>query len=187
MNLFEINDTGEPILSPISYELKAIKKLITRDKDKNKKKAKAEIAFIWFYTDYKSDFSSIVDEKRKLSEIKTILGLSDSWKPDKAVKDAIEFYKEITKTPATLLLNNTKRMVERLSIFTDSIDFAELDGQGKLKYDMKKVIDSTNQVPKLLATLKEIETRVKEEQEEIEQGIRGDKELAVWEDGIDDL
>ena len=185
MNLFELTNEGDPILSPIAYEIEPIKKLISKDKSKDKKKAKQEIAFIWFYSDYKSDFSAISDENKKLSEIKRILGLPDNWKQSKELKEAIEFYREITKTTATKLLENTKRMLEKLSKFTDDIDFTEVDNSGKLKYDMTKIITSTNQIPKLLVTLKEIENRVKEEQETIEKGIVGNKELEVWEEGFD--
>lgn len=184
MKLFEYNqDTGLPQFDPIVYELKPFKKLITRDKTKNKVVSKAEIAFIWFYADHKSDFSSELNDEVKVKEILNVIELPVKWKLDKPVKDAISFYKDLTTTTSSILLEQTKKTIKKLSEFMENIDFNDEDNSGKPKYDMIKVVNTTNQIPKLIATLREIEQKVLEEQEEIEKQIRGDKELAVWEDG----
>lgn len=188
MQLFEYNaETGLPQFDPIIFELKPFKVLVDRDKSKNKEVAKAELAFVWLWCDYKSDFSSIIEEDVKLKEILNIISLPDKWKLDNKVKDAINFYKELVKTVSTVLLEKTKKVVTKLSDFLEDIDFTKTDDNGRLVFDMKKVVDTTTQIPKLLATLKEIELRVMEEQSNLEKQIRGNKELAVWEDGIDDV
>ena len=78
-----------------------------------------------------------------------------------------------------------KKTINKLSDFLEDIDFTLLDKNDKPVYDMKKVVDTATQVPKLLTTLKEIEDRVKEEQSVVEKKIRGDRQLSVHEDGID--
>ena len=186
MTLFELNaDTGLPQFDPIIFEMKPFKALVDRDKSKDKKIAKAEISFVWFYKDYKSDFSSITDEDKKLEEILSIISLPGNWKPDLKVQQAVEFYGEITKTPSTVLLEKMKKTINKLSDFLENIDFEALDKNGKPLYDMKKVVDTSTQIPKLLTTLKEIEDRVKDEQSNIEKEVRGNRKLAVYEDGID--
>lgn len=186
MQLFELNaETGLPQFDPIVFEMKPFQELIKRDKTKDKSVAKTELAFIWLYKDYKSDFSSIADETKKLKEIFRIVSLPKGWKIDSKIQAAIDFYEEITKTTSTVLLEKMKKTINKLSDFLETIDFTETDSNGKLKHDMKKVVDTTNQVPRLLATLKEIEERVKEEQSNIEKEIRGNKNIATYEDGID--
>lgn len=185
MQLFDYDSkTQLPIIDPIVYQLKPFRKLVDRDKSKTKARAKQELAFIWFYCDYKSDFSSEVDKQKKEAEIKRVLDLPGTWKLDKTMEEAIEFYQEITKTPATALLDRTKKTISKLSDFMESIDFTQEDKSGKPKYDMKKVVDTTTQIPKLIATLREIEEKVKEEQETLEKNIRGNKDLEYLEDGI---
>lgn len=185
MNLFEFNEeTGLPDIDPIVSELKPFKKIFSRDRSKYKQKARAELAFVWFYTDYKSDFSTELNEEKKVSEIVSLLSLSDDWIIDKTISNAIKFYKDITKTPSTVLLNQTKRTINKLSDFLETMDFTEVDSSGKLKYDMKKIIDTTNQIPQLIVTLREIEMKVKEEQETLNKKIKGGKILEALEDGI---
>ena len=181
MNLFELDDNGTPIVAPIAYELRPFKKIIAEDRSINKSRAKAELAFVWFYCDYKSDFSSIIDENKKVSEITELLNLGAGWKITKRVTEAIDFYKEITVTPTVILLDQTKKTIHKLSEFLEGIDFNEEDNSGKPKYDMKKVVDTTTQIPKLIATLREIEAKVQEEQENIEKKIKGGKELEALE------
>ena len=74
MQLFELNaDTGLPQFDPIIFELKPFKVLVDRDKTKDKSVAKAELAFVWFYKEYKSDFSSLISEDKKFEEITNIV------------------------------------------------------------------------------------------------------------------
>ena len=183
MNLFEFNDsTGLPDIDPIVLEMKPFKALVARDKSKGKIKAKTELAFIWFWCDYKSDFSGIADEEKKLREILNIVDLPKEWAIDNTIKDAITFYKNITKTTTIILLEQTRKTIDKLSTFLEKIDFEETV-DGKPKWDMKKIVDTTNQIPNLINTLKQLETKVKEEQDILDKKIRGDRELAVWEDG----
>ena len=186
MRLFDYNsDTKMPDFDPIVYELGPFKKLVTKDKTKLKGVAKQELAFVWFYCDYKSDFSSEINEEKKVREIINVLDLPKTWKPTKPVMEAIDFYKEITRTPTVALLEQTKKTIAKLSDFLEIIDFTAVDNSGKPKYDMKKVVDTTTQIPKLIATLREIEAKVQEEQESIEKQIRGNKNIEALEDGID--
>lgn len=188
MNLFEFNaNTGLPQFDPIVAEIKAFKNVVNKDKSKDKSTAKAEIAFIWFYSDPKSDFYGIPDDKIKVAEILNIVDLPKGWTISKEVAKAIEFYSKMIRTTTVILLEKMRKTINKLSDHLEEINFSETDDSGKLKYDMKKVVDTASQIPRLLTTLKEIEDRVKEEQTALEKKIRGKKELSVWEDGIDGL
>lgn len=184
MQLFEFNEeTGLPEFDPIVFELAPIRHIAKRDRSKYKEQAKKEIAYIWFFADYKSDFFGEPNEDKKVKEIKALLDFDEKWKPDKKIKEAIEFYRELTRTPTTILLEQTRASIVKLSEFLDSIDYKATDNRGQPIYDIVKVVQTTNQIPKLLSTLKQIEEKVKEEQDQLEKTIRGDKEIATWEDG----
>lgn len=182
MKLFELNaDTGLPQFDPIVFELGPFRDLIAKDKSKNKTIAKTELAFIWFYADPQSEFYGIAE----IEEIKKILDLPKSWTISEELSKAIEFYKGFIATTATKLLEKMKMTIDKLSDHLGDINFETKDENGRLVYDMKKVVDTASQIPKLLASLREIEIRVKEEQEELEKEVRGKKQLAAWEDGIE--
>ena len=60
MNLFEISE-GQLQIQPEAYALRAFKVLWDRDKTKGKDKAIIELAFVYFMTDFKSDFTDVIE------------------------------------------------------------------------------------------------------------------------------
>ena len=58
------------VIEPELLTLKPFKQIWTRDKTVNKDKALAEIAFIYFMTDPRSDYQYLVDDKERMEAIK---------------------------------------------------------------------------------------------------------------------
>ncbi len=173
MQLFQINDQYLIDIDPVAYTLLPFKKIWDRDKSKTKDRAKKELAFIYFSVDYKSDFYNIPNiETREEEVIKHLF--KEKWTPDKAIRDAQEFYKERQKTFSLVLLENALMGLNKLSVYFRDIDFNE--------YDPKKFADTVRQLPAIIESLKKTEEAVQKEQE-TDSKLRGGREKGLYTDG----
>lgn len=145
-----------------------------RDKTKDKLVAKAELAYIWFMQDTKSDFLSIPDEVERSREVIAVLELPKDWKPDAKVKEAEEFYLKASETLAHRLLRDSRAGAEKVSQLLRDPDFENTD--------MKKVVDTIRILPQLIEAINKIEETVLKEQEM--HSHRGSQERALFEDGV---
>jgi hypothetical protein len=183
MELFEVKE-GILTFAPQALALKPFKKLWTRDRKKNKPLANAELAAVYFYVDYKSDFSDIFDPKEKLEIIRDwVDGLPDDWKPDSVFDEACAFYEERQKTMYTELLEAAGVAIDKLSKYFRNIDLEERDMNNKPVHDAKKVKDNLAGLGKLIKDHKELEQEVKKDLQK-KTARRGGKEKSMFEAGI---
>jgi hypothetical protein len=184
MEVFEIKD-DQVVFSPQALMLEPFADIWNRDKSKGKTKALTEMAAVYFYTDYKSDFSEMLNDDEKLSTIKSVIvGMDPKWEPDDLFKKACKFYSSRQETPATLLLEDARHAVQSVRKFLREIDMSEEVG-GRPKHDIKKVIDSLGQLNKVTEALFELESQVKKQIQQKDDTMRGGKEKSLFEDGID--
>lgn len=183
MELFELNN-GVVTYSPIALTLEPFKVLWKRDRSKDKSIAILELSYVYYFTDYKSDFSDIIDQREKSKEIIKVLFPKDTkWKPDDKVQTAIEFYRERSETITTRLLENAMMAVHKISTYLSSVDLTEVDDRGKLVHDAKKVADTVGALDKLIDSLAKVEEKVKKEKQ-VKDKMRGSTEKKLFEDGI---
>ena len=174
MDLFQIKD-DQVTFSPQALALKPFKAIWDADKTKGKKKAIAEMSAIYFFADYKSDFSEILDKKEKLEVIKSVVvGMPVDWEPSKHFDTAVEFYKERQQTITTVLLEDAKIAVSKVSKFLRDVDFDETD--------IKKVSDVLGNLPKTVETINALENSVKKEMQQADT-MRGGHSKSIMEDG----
>jgi hypothetical protein len=182
MDLFEIKE-GQVTFSPQALTLSPFAKLWERDKKKGKPVAIAEMAALYFYADYKSDFSEIYNPTEKLNIIKSVIvGMDDSWKPDKVFKEAVDFYKSRQETVSTILLGDARNAVDKISRFLRGINLNE-EVNGRPKHDIKKIADTLGNLSRITESLQKLEEQVKKELQE-EESMRGGHAKAIFEDGI---
>lgn len=182
MNLFELDSNYSLQISPEAYSLSVFAKLWNRDRTKGKNKAKQELAYVYFMSDYKSDYADIVNEEERSKEIIKGLGIKDSWIPDNKVEEAIGFYKERRETIASKLLDDAKTALYKISEFLGNVDLTEIDQQGKLRYDPTKIGNLIKNIPQLTKALDEAEKEVKK-QLQASSKARGSMEKSMFEDG----
>lgn len=185
MNLFEMKDYKLQI-HPEAYGLQPFKKILDRDKSKDKKIALEELSYIYFMTDYTSDFMNIIDEKERNKEvIKSTITIKD-WKPDKDVEEALKFYEERQYTIKLGLLWDARHGISKLSHYLRDINFEENEindktGEVKPKHDIKKYADTIKQIPGILEALDTLEEAVKKERD-VQKGLRGGREKGMYAD-----
>lgn len=179
MILFELQD-NKVTFSPQALMLKPFKALWDRDKTKDKTRARNELAFVYYFSDYKSDFSSILDDDERATEI--LKFLSDIDKPDNKVYEACEFYKSRRETISTQLLEAARHGAKTLKEYYYNVDLTLTDEKGKPVWDVAKLQTSLKTLSDTIEGLEKLEDKVKREQEK-ESSMRGGREKAMFEDG----
>lgn len=162
--------------------LKPFKAIWNRDKTRSKDRALNELGFIYFFCDPRSDYQYLVDNKERQKEIKTDIGMPSSWKPDKLVEEAIEFYNKFKPTSA-LLLEDTRYAVDKLRKLLRDINLEEKDDKNKPIYTLNTVTATIKQIPSLIRDLDEAERTLTTEM--AQQGkMRGQGEKTIFEDSL---
>lgn len=182
MKLFVYKDYNLRI-SDEAYALRPFKRLVDRDRTKEKTKAMKELAYLYFMYDPRSDFSFEIIESDRDLRVKDSIGLEADWKPDKQVQEAIELYKYLTTSSSSLLLQDTRVIIDNIRSTFRSIDLTEKDANGKLVFNIGQVMTAVKQVPSLIKELADAEKAVSKEIEEMGT-MRGMKQKSILEDGL---
>lgn len=182
MKLFTYKDYNLKI-SDEAYALRPFKRLVDRDRTKDKTKAMKELAYLYFMYDPRSDFSFEIIEADRDLRVKDSIGLDANWKPDKLVQEAIDLYKYLTTTSSSLLLQDTRVVIDNIRSTFRTIDLTKTDINGKLVFNIGQVMTAVKQVPSLVKELADAEKAVTKEIEEV-GAMRGMKQKAILEDGI---
>lgn len=162
--------------------LKPFKTLWDRDKTANKGKAIAELGFIYFFCDPRSDYQYITDEASRLEQIKQGEGLPEKWEPDKKVLDAMEFYNSF-KPASAGLLEDTRAAVNKLRQLLRNIDLEAVDDKGKPIYTLNTITATIKQIPSLVKDLDEAE-RTLARDIIAESKARGSQVKSIYEDEV---
>lgn len=170
-------------IEPEALTLAPFKKIWNRDRTANKDRAISEMGYIYFMMDPRSDYQYLVDEEERSKAIIEGEGLSPSWKPDKVVQEAMEFYSKFKPT-AALLLEDTRYAVDKLRKLLRDINLDEKDDKGKPVYTLNTITATIKQVPSLARDLDEAEKALASEMRS--QGkMRGQGEKTIMEDSLD--
>lgn len=165
------------VIEPELLTLKPFKQIWTRDKTVNKDKALAEIAFIYFMTDPRSDYQYLVDDNERMEAIKEGEGLPAKWQPDKVVTEAMNFYMSF-KPISALLLEDTRFMVDKYRKRLKAQEFDELEIK-----DLKEAGALIKQIPSLIRDLNEAEKALNSEMRDSGR-MRGQGEKTIFEDDL---
>lgn len=181
MKLFKFEGYNLTI-SEEAFMLKPFKELWRRDKSKNKEKALQELAYIYFMEDSRSDYQVYIDKEERSAQVKLGEGMPESWKPDKAVLDAMQFYSSF-KSESALLLEDIRVAITKLREFIKTIDLSATDDKGKPIYTLNTYTATIKQIPDLITSLDEAERTIAKENIQSDK-VRGSVEKAMFEDDL---
>jgi len=184
MELFSIDDF-EVKFKPQTLLLKPFKVIWDRDTNIDKRQALKDLAFVYFYADYKSDYADVIDDDDREIDLKKSLAYPKDWflKDDKDMEEAIKFYRKRSVTTASTLLVETRKSIYKLSTHISSLDFTEKDEKGKLVHNPKSLSDIVATFPKLLGSLNELEAQFLRELKD-SSTMRGNQIKNTFEDGL---
>lgn len=179
-----------PILVPEVRLIKEFNALIVRDRGskgdtqaRKKKQATKELAFIYFYVDYKSSYLLYPDREVnpdddvRLEKLKKDLELGDDFVIDALIEAAITKYKELTFTRSMRALESARIGFQGMEDAIRSVNMSflkpsELKAYASLIADWGKSLDG----------LDALEERVKKEQNDSRARVKGGGDVGDFED-----
>ena len=148
---------------------------VTKKDPDGKKKTKAfrEFTYIYCAIDWNSPYSKYSEQERHEEALRDG-GLTLEEFDDEVFRCACRKYKLIQETSKIgKLLQSQKNMVDRMTIYFDTLDFDERDPlTNKPIYKMKDVLDEMSKTGKALENIEILEESYKKEQEK-ESSLRG--------------
>jgi hypothetical protein len=169
------------------WGLSAFNKLLQRDKSKTKERANAEMLFIFYFCDIKSDYLTMKEELRIEELKKDIPGLGEKWVVDGLIEEAIALYRKLSQTVIEKLYLQSLQSASDIGDYLEHTAalLAERDNYGKPIIDISKITMAVQKVPKLMADLKSAYKEVIKEQEDNENKKKGSKKFNTFEDGFE--
>lgn len=171
MELIKIVD-DMPVFNPEVRMIKSFKRLLERDKgskgdhDGRKKLiATKELALIHFYCVYDSRFDSY-EGKEKVNILKEHLDLSNKWKVDEDIKDAIREYRFLKYTPSMSLYKQMINGVKKIEDFIKNVNLEETTKSGGLVFSPEKLDKVIKGLPDTIKSLQTAENLIRKEQED---------------------
>lgn len=186
MKLFQLKD-WTLVVSEEAWGLSAFKKLWDRDKTKDKTVAHAELLFVWYWCDVKSDYATMGVETRLQELTKDVSGLPDNWEKDEAIDGAIELYRKF-ETITEKLYRQSYASATAIGDYLENTKalLAERDAGGKPVTDISKITTANGRMPKLMADLKAAYKEVVKEQIDNENKKKGSQSFNLFEDGFNE-
>lgn len=180
MKLFDIKG-DEVVLNAQTLGIPPFRQLYERDKSKGKKQAFKEISYITFLCDNTTDnryrgYSEIEREK----VLRRDFIKDNSWEPDALVKEAIEKFRELQKTPTSRLYESALSGANKLADYFADIDLRVIDEEGKPYYSAKELAQNLAAVGGIVRSLKQLEAIVRQEQMDATTA-RGGSEILEFE------
>lgn len=183
MRLLDRTKDNNIVISTEALTINSFKKIWERDKTKSKDRAIKELAFIFFYCDFKSPYSAY-DEEDKLQVIsEELLGKDKKFDlKDPLIVEAIESYKRTQETFSMKFLKSAKKAAIELINFFNNIRLDERNANGSPVYKPADITNALSQSVKVIEALDRWEEKVKQEINLQESKIRGGGQVGYFED-----
>lgn len=183
MKLLEYKDY-EIIVSPEALLVKPIRKLYNQDRSKQKEVFLQQMSYLFFMVDPRSTYAYITDEDERSKAIIKQEGLPENFKPSSLLVEAMGIYGEHTITSSSRLLTSIRVAIDAL---VDEMNDAkevlnERTDKGARVTKTNDLIQSINNVMKMIPQLQDLEKKVASEINEKEARAKG-AENKMFEDG----
>lgn len=168
------------------WGLSPFKKILKRDKTKEKEIANAEVLFIWYWADIKSDYL-LMNEKDRLVELKKdIPALPDDWEKDEVIDEAIELYKKLSTTILRELYMKALQAAKDVGEYLENTKelLYERDKSDRPVTKISDITRGLKDIKVIMRDLKAAEKEVIKETEDNEGKKSGSKSFALFEDGL---
>lgn len=132
-----------------------------------------ELAFVYFYTDYKSPYAFYENDERRIKLEEDL-----KVKATPKILGAIKKYEELSETHAVRLLKAARTSVHKLERYFKDIDLTLTDDNGKLVYSAKDLVanlKSVGDVVEGLNTLEELIIKNAEKDSPNRSGVQSTK------------
>jgi len=185
MKLFEMKDFTLNV-SVEAWGLLPFKAILKRDKSRGKETAFKEMLFIYYYSDIRSDYMYITNDKERQREIVKDIGLDSDWTMHETIKEAIAFYKSKSITPIGKLYMSSLIAADDVSKYLESTKelLDERTANGSTVTTLPMIMTSLKTIPAIMKDLKAAYKEVLAEQKELEGRTKGSRTMGLFEDGL---
>lgn len=180
MNLFEFKNHDVFITDEVRL-IPAFKAVYDKYTEDEIEQAITEFKFIFFMTDYRSDFESIVNIDEREEMVLSAVVAGSPFIKDEITAEAISRYDTTQSTPSMRLVKAGRTSMSKIETFLNDVDLTLMDGNGKPIYSIKMVADVIGSLSKMTTALNELEATVKREMDEGSR-IRGGGTKGFFED-----
>lgn len=161
MKLFELINS-EPSITIEALLIPEFKILYDRDKSKDKSKVTMEIAYIYYSTDYQSNYLAYTKDIRE-ENLNLLMG-DKKYKPDQSVLAAMKKYDELQQTPTMNFLKAARHAQQATEDYFMHIDYSERDAKGNAVYKGTDVTKMLKDCAGIKDALDKLMEAVKKEQ-----------------------
>lgn len=162
MRLFELNNS-EPSITVEALLIPEFKTLYDRDKSKDKSKVTMEIAYIYYSTDYQSNYLAYTKDIREERLNEDFMN-NKNYKPDQLVLAAMKKYEELQQTPTMNFLKAARHAQQATEDYFMHIDYSERDAKGNAVYKGTDVTKMLKDCAGIKDALDKLMEAVKKEQ-----------------------
>ena len=183
MKLLEYKDY-QITVAPEILLIKPIRKLYNQDRTKTKEYFMQQMSYMYFMVDPRSTYAYITDEEERAKAIIKQEGLPEDFKPSPSLVEAIKIYGEHTVTSSSRLLTSIRVAIDALvDEMEESRDILrERTDKGARVTKTNDLIQSINNVMKMIPQLQDLERKVAAESNEKDTRAKG-AENKMFEDG----
>lgn len=184
MKLFEMKNWTLSV-SEEAWGLSPFKKILERDTSKDKSQALAEMLFIWFWADIKSDYI-IMDYDTRFKELKAdIPNLPKNFKIDKVIQEGIDCYNKHKTVIESLFEKSLSSAIEVGNYLENTKALlAERDGRGVPVTKIADITRGLKDIKFIIKDLKDTEKQVIKERQDSEGKEKGSQKMNMFEDGL---
>lgn len=168
------------------WALNPFDKILKRDKTKEKVVANAEVMFIWYWADVKSDYLMIPEKNRIVELKKDLTSLPEKWEKDELIDEAIKVYKKLSRTVIQDLYQKALQSAMDVGDYLENTKalLNERDLRGIPVTRLPDITRGLKDVKSIMQDLKAAEKEVIKETDDNEGKLKGSKSFAMFEDGF---
>lgn len=180
MKLLDRKIDNTIVISTEALAIESFKNIWDRDKTKTKDRAIKELAFIYFYCDYKSPYNSY-DDDEKLKVLSDEL-FGGNFSIDPLIAKGIESYRKTQETFSMKFLQSAKKAAKELINFFENVDLNERTDKNLPVYKPSDITNALSQSVKVIEALDRWEEKVKAELDLKDSKIKGGGQVGYFED-----
>jgi hypothetical protein len=118
-------------VSPEALLIRPIRRLYNQDRSERKEKFYQQMSYLYFMVSPQSTYSYILDLEERSKTIIEQEGLPEDFTPSNLLIEAMNVYRQHTKTISQELLESSLIGAKKVSEFLRNVDLTEEDGKGK--------------------------------------------------------
>ena len=182
MSTMFLKDKKGPSINPVALYIPTFKAVW--DKYEDKDMSERELAYVYYVSDYKSDYSGY-SNNRAMVVAKDIM--PKGWKPDEITNEAVKTYKHLQKTTSIHFLEWSRSSISSITEYFKSNtinedDTDEVKAMKITRFDPTRVVKLLKDVEPILTKLENLEEKILREENIGQNKIRGGGDIGFFED-----